>query len=60
MQSFRDRGTSILLVSHDLETVADYCDRVAWLEHGKLMAVGPTDEVLEPFHEAVMAPHDAI
>ncbi len=60
VEDFRRAGTSILLVSHDLETIASYCDRVAWLEHGKLVAVGTPEAVLEPFHEAVMSPRDAV
>ncbi len=60
IESFRAAGTSILLVSHDEETIEQYCDRVAWLDHGRLQAVGPPQEVLRPFHEAVMSPQDAV
>ena len=60
IERFRTRGTSILLVSHELETLAEHCDRVAWLEHGRLVDVGPPDRVLEPYRESVMSPTDSI
>jgi len=36
MQEFRDRGATIILVSHNMEMIQNMCDRVAWLDHGKL------------------------
>lgn len=53
IRRFRDQGTSILLVSHSVATIADHCDRVAWLENGLLAAVGTPSEVL-PRYEAAM------
>ncbi len=38
-------GTTVLMVSHSLATITDYCDRVAWLDKGKLLAIGPADEI---------------
>lgn len=51
VDSFRSQGTTILLVSHVLETVLQHCDRVAWLEAGNLQAVGPAPEVLEGYRQ---------
>lgn len=39
-------GTTILLCSHLLAEVQDLCDRVAILNHGKLLTNGPLDELL--------------
>ena len=37
-------GVAIVMVSHAAEEMAEYCDRLAWLSEGKLMAVGnPSD-----------------
>lgn len=58
--AFRALGTSILLVSHELETVARYCDRVAWLEHGRLVDLGPPTKILESYRTAVMSPAGAL
>ncbi|MEP7340664.1 MAG: ATP-binding cassette domain-containing protein [Acidobacteriota bacterium] len=47
---FRQSGTTVLLVTHDTRTVLGMCDRAAWLDHGKLAAIGSVDEVVEAYH----------
>ncbi|PVZ96294.1 ABC transporter ATP-binding protein [Amnibacterium flavum] len=42
----RDEGTTVLMVTHDLQLVADYADRVAVLSGGRLLGAGPTSTVL--------------
>lgn len=39
-------GVAVVTVFHDLSLAAEYCDRVALLEEGRLAAFGPTAEVL--------------
>ncbi|SED34431.1 peptide/nickel transport system ATP-binding protein/oligopeptide transport system ATP-binding protein [Rhizobiales bacterium GAS191] len=47
----RELEMSIVLVTHDLAVVAQSCDRVAVLYAGRVMEVGPVDEVLRrPAH----------
>lgn len=41
-----DRGFAVLLVEHDVEFVADFTDRCLVLDAGKLIAEGPTGQVL--------------
>lgn len=38
-----DGGTTLLFVSHSAGQVEELCDRVVWLEHGNVRAVGPAD-----------------
>lgn len=38
-------GTTVLLVSHDIEQVKELCRRVVWLEHGRVREIGETKEV---------------
>jgi len=45
----RRRNVSILLVSHFLPTLAELCDRVVWLDHGRVMAAGPAHETLKQY-----------
>lgn len=46
------RGTAILLISHDLAMVAEYCDRIAVMYGGKVVETGPVDRVFQqPEHE---------
>ena len=46
IRKFRTEGRTMVFVSHDLAAVMDVCDRVLWLEHGKVRADGkPSDSV---------------
>jgi ABC-type polysaccharide/polyol phosphate transport system ATPase subunit len=42
-----ERAGILVLASHSLTLIRRYCNKVLWLEHGKLKAIGPVDEVLE-------------
>jgi iron complex transport system ATP-binding protein len=44
----RERGVTILLVSHDLNLAAELCDRLLLLHDGRVARVGPPETVLEP------------
>ena len=55
MRTLLDRAGTIVFVSHALPSVADFCDRAAWLEHGKIRAIGPAAEVVEQYRTAVHA-----
>lgn len=48
IQDFRDRGGTLLLVSHDLGAIQSICRRAIWLEHGLVQSAGePTDVVMD-------------
>lgn len=49
IRTFRQNGTTILMVSHSLDTVMAICQRAAWLSHGKVMKVGKPDEVIAAY-----------
>ena len=40
-ERFREEGKTIVLVSHDLAAVGDYCDRAMLLQGGVCTAIGP-------------------
>ncbi|WP_314622750.1 hypothetical protein [Streptomyces stackebrandtii] len=40
-------GLSLLFISHDLAVVRHFCDRIAVLEKGELVEVGPRDAVFD-------------
>ena len=53
-QFFRDTRMlprALVVATHNLEFVRDFCDRTLWLHRGRQMAFGPTAEVL-PQYEA--------
>jgi len=43
-----ERGLTVVLVSHDLNLVSQYCDRILLLDHGRVVRLGPPKEVIEP------------
>lgn len=51
LQQFREAGTTILLVSHAMETIRRMCGRAAWLEEGQVRELGASDEVSERYLE---------
>jgi ABC-type polysaccharide/polyol phosphate transport system ATPase subunit len=46
VEEFRRSGGTILLVSHQLDTVRTFADRCMWLEHGHVRSIGTPDEVV--------------
>lgn len=47
---FRDSGVSIFIVDHDIEEVLKLCDRIVFLDHGKIHRIGtPYDIVHDVF-----------
>ncbi|MCI8454778.1 MAG: ABC transporter ATP-binding protein [Lachnospiraceae bacterium] len=49
MTELMSGGTTVLFVSHSLEQIQEMCDRVLWLEHGKIRMIGRTAEVCSAY-----------
>jgi ABC-type polysaccharide/polyol phosphate transport system ATPase subunit len=47
--SFREYGSTVMLVSHNAELVKSMCQRAAWIEQGKIMAIGAPDQVVDMY-----------
>ena len=43
----RERGTAIILVTHDLGVAAEFCDSIAVMYAGRIVEQGPVDQVIE-------------
>jgi peptide/nickel transport system ATP-binding protein len=44
-------GTSVMLITHDMGVIAETCDRVAVMYAGRIVEIGPVDEVIHrPAH----------
>ena len=46
---FKRRGKTILLVTHGVDTVRRLCDRAAWLDRGKIKALGDPIRVVDRY-----------
>jgi lipopolysaccharide transport system ATP-binding protein len=49
MTSILKGGTTVLFVSHNLHAVSELCQRSMLLEKGKLLACGPTNDVIRQY-----------
>ena len=47
----RTSGTTVILVSHSMEDMAEYCDRIVALNHTKVFMEGSVDEVFSHARE---------
>ncbi len=47
VRRIRDRGTTVVLVTHDVEEAERVCDRVVVLHRGRLVADGPPPTIVE-------------
>ena len=44
-------GSTVLIVSHSMGTIREHCDKVVWIEKGKLKMVGNSKIVCKAYHD---------
>jgi len=49
IENFRRAGKTILFVSHNMNQITEYCDRVIMLDRGKIVSDGSAAEVVETY-----------
>lgn len=54
MLTLIDKANILIMVSHDHQLVRTLCNRVIWLDHGKLIADGIPDEIIPRYLERTM------
>ena len=47
-------GTTVLYVSHSLNSIKELCDKVVWIEHGKMIKMGKTKKICEEYYNTQM------
>jgi lipopolysaccharide transport system ATP-binding protein len=52
LAEFRRQGTTIVIVSHGLGEVRRLCDRVMWLEAGRITMQGDPDQVVDAYEKS--------
>lgn len=57
INKFRQAGTTILFVSHNLEQIQAMCDSALWLEQGEIRGWGDTRQVVQQYVSFLNHPH---
>ena len=55
---FRNEGRTIVLVTHQMTTVRDMCDRAIWLTHGVVTGEGDPADLVEDYTESMLGSRD--
>jgi ABC-type polysaccharide/polyol phosphate transport system ATPase subunit len=53
IEAFQRRGGTIVMVSHNLASIREMCDEVAWLEQGRLRQFGQGPDVVDAYMDHV-------
>ena len=51
MKQLLDQAHLIVIVSHDMKTLARLCSQLIWMDHGRVHRIGGAEEVLKAYHE---------
>ena len=54
MREMMANARLMVMVSHDLQSIKQMCNRAVWLEQGRVMADGPAGEVVDDYVRKVM------
>ncbi len=54
INQFREEGTTILLVSHDVSLIQELCDKALWLHAGRIVAEGSPEVVGQEYTAKMM------
>jgi lipopolysaccharide transport system ATP-binding protein len=49
IMDFKNRGKSVILVSHEMNTIHKFCDRALFLKDGKVEKIGTPDEAIASY-----------
>ena len=58
-EEFKEQGKTILFVSHDMSSIAKYCDRVILLEKGKKLGEGAPKKMLDIYKQVLVGQYEA-
>ena len=55
LEMMTNSGTTVLFVSHNLAQLRQMCDRVIWLDHGRIRAIGSAEEICNAYEKEAEA-----
>ena len=60
MEEIREKGTTILMVTHDMGSIIKYCDRVVLLNKGKFVAQGEPGHMVDLYKKILANQMDSL
>jgi lipopolysaccharide transport system ATP-binding protein len=58
IEAIRDKGATILFVSHSAGAVIELCDRAVLMDAGEMLAQGRPKEIINRYHKLLYSPTD--
>lgn len=55
MRQFQEQNKTIVLVTHDLPLLLEWCKTAIWIDRGSLRANGPVQEIADAYHADLLA-----
>lgn len=55
LHEFRERGGTLVVVSHDFDSVRELCGRAVWLSDGRVLQDGSVDEVVAAYERSTQS-----
>src|SRR5205823_1958749 len=52
MREMMAKAHLFVMVSHDLDSLQKLCDRLVWLDHGRVRRTGPSAEIIAAYRES--------
>ena len=49
MEDIRRTGRAVLVVSHNMSLISQLCEKVVWLDRGRIIRTGPTREIVSAY-----------
>jgi len=59
MNGLMERASIVVFATHSLDVLPRFCDRTILIDHGRIIADGPTSEVVQLYKEAANERRDA-
>ncbi len=54
MMSMIEGGTTVLYVSHSIDSIKELCSKVIWLDNGKIVKMGDAKEICDEYYKKLM------
>ncbi len=53
MKEFKEQGKTMIFVSHSLSQMKQFCEKILWLEFGRVKEYGSADDIIPKYEEFV-------